>query len=304
MTRLDAIVPGVDRCLWSSVVAAVRRRRAEVEAAHDQRPERVRGRGRLRRRQRRQARHRLGRHLVSGSRLEAVSRSRRRARSAPTTTISRPCRSTSTATAIPTSSRARTSARTSAGSRTPGKPAQPGPITRSTSRATSRRPGWSTSPGDGVPDVLPNTVNVVVWYEVVKKADGKGFDLKKHDFGTAAAGHGVGSGDVNGDGRIDLLTPKGWFEAPADPAHDTWAWHPDWQLGATGIQILARDVDGDGLSDVVYGMGHDYGLFWLHRPRAPAASGPGPSRRSTSRSPRSMRSCGPTSTATARPTSW
>ena len=28
--------------------------------------------------------------------------------------------------------------------------------------------------GDGVPDVLPNTVNVVVWYEVVKKSDGKG----------------------------------------------------------------------------------------------------------------------------------
>jgi FG-GAP-like repeat len=119
--------------------------------------------------------------------------------------------------------------------------------------------------GDGVADVLPNTVNVVVWYEVVKKDDGRGFDLKKHDLGSPAAGHGVGSGDVNGDGRVDLLTPKGWFEATADPAHGTWAWHPDWQLGATGIQILARDVDGDGLSDIVYGMGHDYGLFWLHQ---------------------------------------
>jgi hypothetical protein len=119
--------------------------------------------------------------------------------------------------------------------------------------------------GDGVPDVLPNTVNVVVWYEVVKKDDGKGFDLKKHDLGAPAAGHGVGSGDVNADGRTDLLTPKGWFEAPADPAHGSWAWHPDWQLGATGIQILARDVDGDGLADIVYGMGHNYGLFWLQQ---------------------------------------
>jgi hypothetical protein len=119
--------------------------------------------------------------------------------------------------------------------------------------------------GDMVPDLLPNTVNVVVWYEVVKKADGKGVELKKHDFGNQAAGHGVGSGDVNGDGRTDLLTPKGWFEAPANPARDEWTWHPEWQAGATGIQMLARDVDGDGLSDIVYGMGHDYGLFWLRQ---------------------------------------
>ncbi|WP_165220408.1 FG-GAP repeat domain-containing protein [Aquisphaera insulae] len=117
--------------------------------------------------------------------------------------------------------------------------------------------------GDGVPDLLPNTVNVVVWYEVVPAQGSKGVSLKKHDLGTAAAGHGVGSGDVNGDGRVDLLTPKGWFEAPAKPSSQTWAWHPDWNLGATGIQILARDVDGDGLADLVYGNGHDYGLFWM-----------------------------------------
>ncbi len=119
--------------------------------------------------------------------------------------------------------------------------------------------------GDGVPDLLPNTVNTVVWYEIVRKAGGKGYELKKHDFGKAAAGHGVGSGDVNGDGRIDLLTPKGWFEAPAEPSSETWAWHPEWNLGATGIQILTKDVNGDGLVDLVYGMGHDYGLFWVEQ---------------------------------------
>ncbi len=115
--------------------------------------------------------------------------------------------------------------------------------------------------GDGVPEVLPNAVNVVVWYKL--EGSGKSAKWKKYDFGTAAAGHGVGSGDVNGDGRIDLITPKGWFEGPADPSNDTWAWHPEWNLGATGIQMLARDVDGDRLSDIVYGMGHNYGLYWL-----------------------------------------
>jgi hypothetical protein len=122
--------------------------------------------------------------------------------------------------------------------------------------------------GDGVADILPNPVNTVAWYEVLKKPDGKGSEIKKHDFGTQAAGHGVGSGDVNGDGRVDLLTPKGWFEAPSNPSHESWTWHPEWNLGATGIQILARDVDGDGLSDLVYGMGHDYGLLWQKQGRS------------------------------------
>ena len=119
--------------------------------------------------------------------------------------------------------------------------------------------------GDGKPEILPNPTNVVVWYELEKA--GPKPTWKKHDFGKEAAGHGVGSGDINGDGRVDLLTPKGWFEAPADPRNDTWTWHGDWNLGATGIQILSRDVDGDGLSDVVFGKGHDYGLYWLKQSR-------------------------------------
>jgi FG-GAP-like repeat len=120
--------------------------------------------------------------------------------------------------------------------------------------------------GDGRPDVLPNSVNVVVWYDL--ETAGATPKFAKHDFGNAAAGHGVGSGDVNGDGRVDLLTPKGWFEAPADPKAATWAWHAEWNLGATGIQILARDVDGDGLSDVAFGNGHNYGLFWLKQSKS------------------------------------
>jgi hypothetical protein len=120
--------------------------------------------------------------------------------------------------------------------------------------------------GDGKPEVLPNPVNTVAFYELEKA--GAEPKWKKYDLGTAAAGHGIGTGDINGDGRTDLLTPKGWFEAPAHPATETWTWHGEWNLGAAGIQELARDLDGDGDGDLVYGMGHARGLFWLRQDRA------------------------------------
>jgi hypothetical protein len=122
--------------------------------------------------------------------------------------------------------------------------------------------------GDGRPEIIPNTVNVVVFYEHAGTSPPA---FKKHDFSTELAGHGVGTGDINNDGRLDLLTPKGWYEAPAEPGSQTWLAHPEWDLGAAGIQILARDVNGDGLSDLVYGMGHARGLYWM--PRVKTADG-------------------------------
>ena len=115
--------------------------------------------------------------------------------------------------------------------------------------------------GDGKPEFLPNSVNVVVYYELEKA--GPQPIWKKVDLGTAAAGHGIGTGDVNADGKLDIITPKGWFEATDDHSANGWKWHGEFNLGATGIQILGRDVDGDGLTDLVYGMGHNRDLLWI-----------------------------------------
>ena len=56
----------------------------------------------------------------------------------------------------------------------------------------------------------------------------------KHVVSTRSYGHGIGAGDVNGDSRIDILTPQGWLEAPADPrAAGNWTFHAtDWQQRA------------------------------------------------------------------------
>jgi hypothetical protein len=87
--------------------------------------------------------------------------------------------------------------------------------------------------------------------------------LVKHVVSSRSYGHGIGVGDVNGDGRNDILTPAGWLEAPANPrAAGEWTFHPDWKLGDLGF-IYVRDVNGDGRPDLVTSMAHNYGIFWV-----------------------------------------
>jgi hypothetical protein len=73
-------------------------------------------------------------------------------------------------------------------------------------------------------EVLPefDRPNVpLAWFEV---QNGK---WVKHVVSQQSYGHGIGVGDVNGDGRNDILTPKGWLEAPADVrAPGDWVFHP------------------------------------------------------------------------------
>ncbi len=68
--------------------------------------------------------------------------------------------------------------------------------------------------GDGTPVYLPNVGGQVVWYEL-KSATPK-VEWKQRQISPKGAGHGIGHGDVNSDGRIDIVTPKGWYEQPAD----------------------------------------------------------------------------------------
>ena len=94
------------------------------------------------------------------------------------------------------------------------------------------------------------------WYELKNGA------FVRHVVSPHSYGHGIGAGDVNGDGRTDILTPKGWFEAPPDPRSGDWKFHPDWDLESTGF-LYVVDINGDGRNDVVTSAAHNYGLFWL-----------------------------------------
>jgi hypothetical protein len=109
-------------------------------------------------------------------------------------------------------------------------------------------------------EILPefgDTKAPLAWYE----RDHHG-GITKHVVSPRSYGHGIGAGDINGDGRSDILTPNGWLLAPQDPRSSNWEFHPDWKLGDVGFLYVA-DVNNDGRLDVITSMAHNYGIFWL-----------------------------------------
>lgn len=75
--------------------------------------------------------------------------------------------------------------------------------------------------------------------------------------------HGTGVGDLNGDGRLDLLLNEGCYEQPT--ARDAeWTRH-EFKFGNKGgAQMFVYDINGDGRNDVITSLdAHGWGLAWF-----------------------------------------
>ncbi len=78
-------------------------------------------------------------------------------------------------------------------------------------------------------------------------------------------GHGLGFGDVNGDGRGDLIVSDGWLEAPQNRTAGSWTLRKEFTLGTASVPVIVTDVNGDRLNDLIVGQGHGYGLHWYEQ---------------------------------------
>ncbi len=131
-------------------------------------------------------------------------------------------------------------------------------------------PAFVDIDGDGRPDLLCNDpINKkVVWVSPPRG---------KHDtawtthiisadtiIGTNLFTHGLGYGDINGDGYKDVIIKDGWWEGSKGPKKPNWKFHPA-VLGDECAQIYVMDVDGDGDNDIISSSAHNYGIWWYEQ---------------------------------------
>lgn len=125
--------------------------------------------------------------------------------------------------------------------------------------------GWDVD-NDGYIEIVPNNPgNPLKFYYLKRDSDNKPTGEFIKISVAETQGHGLGFGDVNGDGRGDFIVSNGWVESPKDIMKGEWIVHSEFSLGSASIPILVVDVNGDIKNDLIVGQAHGYGLDWYEQ---------------------------------------
>ena len=102
----------------------------------------------------------------------------------------------------------------------------------------------------------PDTKNDTLWLRYVISNDPV--------LGTDKYTHGLGWGDINKDGKNDVIIKSGWWQSPENVNNSNWQFHKA-DFGADCANMFMLDADKDGDGDVISSSAHDYGIWWYEQ---------------------------------------
>jgi putative membrane-bound dehydrogenase-like protein len=128
-------------------------------------------------------------------------------------------------------------------------------------------PVFTDITGDGKPEIVCSTGGKFGWFAPnwEKPTEKWPFIAVTEDMKVVKFTHGLGVGDVNGDGHMDLLEARRWWECPTENGKrktDTPFLQHNFAAGVGGgAQMFAYDFDGNGTNDVFTSLqAHRYGV--------------------------------------------
>jgi len=102
----------------------------------------------------------------------------------------------------------------------------------------------------------PATKNDTLWLRHIISND--------PGLGTDKYTHGLGWGDINKDGKNDVIIKSGWWQSPENVNTSNWQFHKA-DFGADCANMFMLDADKDGEGDIISSSAHDYGIWWYEQ---------------------------------------